>query len=144
MKFRRMMVVLVFIVAASMCSCSHKFTLFPRDGGEQGKGVANEIGKKVTITLGDKTYTGTYVYGGGSIGFVNSFGSAAAFSGTNTATAFGTGFGTTYMPGSGNGRVLAFSEDGDAIRCEFLYQSGGGLGVCEDNKGKLYDLQIHN
>lgn len=127
-----------------LAGCSHNFTMIPRDGGAIGTGVANEAGKKVTISLNDKTYTGQYVYGGGSVAFTNVFGSSTAYSGAGTATAYGSGFGTTYIPGSGNGRILATTEDGNAIRCEFQYSSGSGLGVCEDNAGKVYDLQIHN
>lgn len=135
-------IVLVFIIYLS--GCAHHFTLIPRDGKEKGQGVAQEVGKTVTITLNGKTYTGNYVYGGGSVAFFNTFGSATAYSGTKTATAFGSGFGTAYVPGSGNGRILATSPDGDVIRCEFLYSGGSGLGICQDNAEKEYDLQIHN
>jgi hypothetical protein len=140
----RFLCVMVVVISLLIGGCSHRLSLIPRHGGLNGEGIAEEAGKKVTITLNGKTYTGQYVYGDGGVAFTNTFGNATAYSGVGTATAYGSSFSTTYVPGSGNGRILATSTDGDAIRCEFQYSSGGGLGVCEDNAGELYDLQIHN
>lgn len=133
----------ILLVATVVSGCSHNLTLISRQGGGAGDGVAEELGKKVTINLNGKIYTGQYVFGGGTVAFTNSYGSAAAYSGAGTATAYGSGMSTTYMPGSGNGRVLATSADGDAIRCEFQYSSGNGIGVCTDNAENVYDLQIN-
>ena len=119
-----------------LTGCAHNLTLHPRDGSPSGQGVAQEAGKTVTINLNGKVYSGTYVYDGGKVATFQSYGSATAYSGTKSASAFGSGFGTAYVPGSGNGRVLATSTDGDAIRCEFEYSSGSGIGVCRDNAGK--------
>jgi len=137
-------ILVVLAIVVSVAGCTHNLTLIPRQGGEKGQGVAQEVGKTVTITVNGKTYTGNYVYGGGSVAFFNTYGSSTAYSGTRTATAYGSGFGTAYIPGSGNGRILVTSPDGDAIRCELQYSSGSGLGICQDNAGKEYDLQIHN
>ena len=134
----------ILVCVAFLGGCAHNLTLHPRDGGSIGQGVAQEAGKTVTITLNGRTYSGTYVYDGGRIATFQSYGSATVYSGARAATAFGSGFGSAYVPGSGNGRILATSNDGDAIRCEFQYSSGSGLGVCRDNAGKEYDLQIHN
>jgi len=142
MKIRSLISICLFVTIIS--GCSHNFTLIPRHDGGNGTGVAEELGKKVTISLDGRTYSGQYVYAGGSIAFTNKYGSATVYSKAGTATAFGSGFSTTYIPGSGNGRILATSIDGDSIRCEFQYSNGSGLGVCEDNAGKVYDLQIHN
>ena len=35
------------------------------------------------------------------------------------------------------------SPNGGSIRCEFNYQGSTGIGVCEDNANKLYDLLIN-
>ena len=137
-------IAMVLVTSIIFAGCAHNLTLIPRQGGEKGQGVAQETGKSVTITLNGKTYSGTYVYSGGSVAYSNTFGTSTAYSGTKTATAFGSGFGTTYIPGSGNGRILAISPDGDAIRCELQYSSGSGLGICQDNAGNEYDLLIHN
>lgn len=127
------------------CGCAYQLTLIPQAGGEKGEGVANEAGRVVNITLRGKTYTGRYVYGGEpGLAFTSSIATGTAISGGAMTTATGTGFGvTTYVPGSGNGRILVHSEDGDALRCEFMYSEGSGLGLCEDNAKQLYDLIIH-
>lgn len=114
-----------------LAACAHQLELYPRGQGATGTGVANESGKTITISLNGKTYLGNYVYAGdaASLGLVTTSGSPAL------ATAVGTGGGTA-------GRILARADDGDSIRCEFLYADGGGLGVCEDNQGIKYDLVI--
>ncbi len=93
----------------------------------------------ISIQLAGKTYTGRWVYapGGGSIGF----GTASAFSGTQSATATSTFVG---LPTGGNGSVLASAPDGSTLRCAFEYSEWGstGVGVCQDGKGEVYDLQI--
>lgn len=123
----------VALVGFLLTGCSHNLSLHSRDGSPSGQGVAQEAGKTITINLNGKVYSGTYVRDGGKVAIFQSY-----------SGAFGSGFGTAYVPGSGNGRVLATSADGDAIRCEFLYSSGSGIGVCHDNSGKDYDLLIHN
>ena len=138
------MTVIAVAIAVTLSGCAHKFSIFPRNGSGKGTGEASDFGRELTINMNGKTYRGTYVYGGGSVAVTNSFGSATAFSGSQSVYAYGSGSSTTFIPGSGKGQLLAFSDDGDAIRCNFNYQSSSGIGVCEDNKGNLYDLQIHN
>ncbi len=127
-----------------LCGCSHNLMLYPRDGSQIGNGIAQEIGKKITINLNAKTYQGTYVHDGVKVSSYQSYGSATAYSGGRSATAYGSGFGTAYTPGTGNGRLFATSADGTSINCEFNYSNGSGLGVCNDNSGKVYDLVIAN
>lgn len=133
----------VALVSFLLTGCAHNLSLHSRDGSPSGQGVAQEVGKTVTINLNGKVYSGTYVHDGGKVATFQSYSNATAYSGTKSASAFGSSFGTAYVPGSGNGRVLATSADGDAIRCEFQYSSGSGIGVCRDNSGKDYDLLIH-
>jgi hypothetical protein len=101
--------------------------------------VTGRGGGDIQISLGGKTYTGTWVYvaNGGAIGF----GTASAVSGLATATATGT---MLAMPTGGGGTILASAGDGSTLRCDYQYNSMGatGLGVCQDNKGGVYDLQI--
>ena len=131
---------LVLVLALS--GCSHQLTMYPVGGGTLGQGVAEESGKRVTINLNGTTYTGTYVHDGGSVAAFQSYGTATGFSGSKTATATGNSFGSMYVPGSGNGRIIASSASGNSIRCEFQYVSGSGIGTCRDGAGKEYDLQI--
>jgi hypothetical protein len=126
-----------------IAGCAHEFTLHPRQGGERGTGVATTSDRTVTITLDGKTSKGTYIFDGGNVVISTTTGSATAYSGARSATALGSGQTSTYIPGSGNGRILAIATDGDAIRCEFQFSRGSGLGLCHDNAGKGYDMLIH-
>jgi hypothetical protein len=49
------------------------------------------------------------------------------------------------LPTGGGGTVLAWDGNGSTLRCEFQDNQFGatGIGVCQDNKGGIYDLQIH-
>ena len=138
------LVTFLFIVTG----CMHDLSIVQRDGGPIGIGQANESGKKVEINLNGKTYRGTYVHGGGSAIFTSSSvtisGIASGAGGSGIYSGSTSSFGSGYVEGSGNGKMLVLAEDGDALRCEFLYKGGSGLGVCQDNEGELYDLIIHN
>jgi len=93
----------------------------------------------MTLTLGAKTYAGRWVYvsGPGSVSVV----STTAFSGTQSASALGTGIG---MPTSNHGSIVMSAPGGGSFRCVFDYSqwSNSGVGECQDEAGELYDLQI--
>ena len=125
-----------------LIGCAHQLELISRDNSGNGTGNAQEAGKQITINVSGKTYRGTYVYDGGRAVTTVSSANATAYSGSRTAHAYGNGFSSTYIPGSGNGRILATSGD-DSIRCDFTYEHGSGIGYCQDNSGKEYDLLIH-
>jgi hypothetical protein len=44
---------------------------------------------------------------------------------------------------SGQGSALLRAEDGSRLHCEFTADHFSGYGTCEDDKKKIYDLQIH-
>lgn len=134
---------ILLVLLLALAGCTHQISLIPRDGGQAGSGEANESGKKVTINLSGRTYLGTYVYDGGSVITTQSYGTTQAVSGAARATAFTNGTASSYVPGSGNGKILAFSG-GDSLRCDFQYSGGTGIGICTDNAGKQYDLLIAN
>lgn len=122
------------ILAAMLSGCSYNLSLMARNSGKTGSGTATRPGNDVTIVADGITYKGKFSYTTG--GFV---GTSTAFAGsaTGTATAFG-------ASGQSNGNILARSDDGKGIRCQFNYSgwSSGGLGVCQDDGGTVYDLQI--
>jgi hypothetical protein len=115
-----------------------------RTTGETGSSVVGtgigSHGGDIQIALAGKTYSGTWVYvsDGGAVAFSNGF----ATSGLATATATGT---IAALPTGGGGTILASAGDGSTLRCQFQYNQLGasGIGVCQDNKGGSYDLQIH-
>lgn len=93
----------------------------------------------IAIALNGKTYTGRWIYmaGGGSIGI----GSATAFSGNQTTTATGT---MIAAPIQGNGSIIASAPDGSTLHCSYNYSqwNASGVGICQDNKNDIFDLQI--
>jgi hypothetical protein len=121
---------------------SHNLTFVGRENGVQGSATipGGTRSGDVEISLGEKTYKGTWVYvaDGGSVGF----GSGTAFSGTASASVTATALA---MSTAGGGTILASSGDGSTLRCQFSYNQMGqtGVGLCEDNHKALYDLQIH-
>jgi hypothetical protein len=96
-------------------------------------------GGPITITLGGKVFQGRWIYvqGGGSVGLET----ASAFSGTQSATASGMFIG---LPTGGNGTVIATAADKSTLKCSFYFSEWDlkGTGVCQDNQGETYDLQI--
>lgn len=97
-------------------------------------GIAKQIDKSVTVTLGDETYSGHYVYVQGG-----SFSLGTAFGGGQTAT--GSAIGVSAV---GNGNVLAQSADGHNLRCVFTFSgwTQQGTGECLTDAGAPYDMQI--
>ena len=109
--------------------CAYHLTIYPRDGGSLGSGVAQLSGERVTISLKEKTYTGTYVLGTSYSGWGPGFrGTTRYFSELNGS----------------NGRLFATAKDGDSIRCEYQYDGISGVGTCEDKAGNMYDMVIKN
>lgn len=123
----------MLLLTLILAGCAHDLSVISKVGGQDGKGVAEESGKKVSLLLEGKVFEGFYVFDEGA--------STNAYSG---APSSGTVKGAAYVPGSGNGRIVATSDDGDVIRCEFAWKSGGGLGACTDSNERNFDLIIHN
>jgi hypothetical protein len=124
------------------CVTSHSFYLMGRTSGMTGSGVVPANGRgggDIAISLGGKVYKGRWVYmeAGGSVGFSTT----TAFSGAQSATAIGT---FAALPTGGNGSISAAAPDGTVLRCAFDFSEWNlkGVGVCQDNHGEIYDLQI--
>jgi hypothetical protein len=132
-----------FLALFVLAGCTHQFALMPRDGGHSGSGEANESGKEININLNGRAYIGTYVYDGGKFITTHASGITQGYAGGLNATASYTGVASTFVPGSGNGKIVATS-DGDTLRCDFQYSNGSGIGICNDKAGKQYDLLILN
>ena len=134
MQFSKLgLMALVFIISG----CSHQLALYSSNG-ENGRGVANESGKTVTIELSGKTYRGNYVYSSGGVGISTGIGSGNIGGSTIQMS----NIGTTYAVGSGDGRIFVRSNDNLSIKCEFKYADGSGLGICQRSDGKMFDLVI--
>jgi hypothetical protein len=133
------------LLALTLSGCitlSHDFYLMGRTSGVTGSATVpanGQHGGPITITLGKRVFQGRWVYAesGGAAGIAT----ATGYSGAHTATATGTAVG---LPTGGNGTVLAAAADGTTLRCTFYFSEWNlkGTGVCQDNKGETYDLQI--
>lgn len=119
------------ILVAALTGCAYQLNLQQRGGGAFGAGTASN--GNVEIQVGQRTFRGQYVYASAS--------STTSFFGTANRRAFNT-FGTTTS--GGNGNIIARSQDGVGLRCQFNYSetSSQGLGECVDDAGATYDLQI--
>jgi len=108
---------LVTLITIFLVGCSSNLTITGRDNGVRGEGVStgwNGSGT-LTVNLNNKIYVGDWVMAGSSL-------SAA---------------------GSATGTALLNSQDGGRLRCEFTFSYPVGYGTCEDEKKKIYDVQIH-
>lgn len=113
---------------------TYDLTLMPRGAGAMAHGVAKQIDKSVTITLGDETFAGKYVYvQGGAFSLASGMSGGQAFAGNAVG-----------VSAVGNGNVLAQSVDGHNLRCVFTFSgwTQQGTGVCLTDSGTAYDLQI--
>ena len=142
MKFHQ--ILLIGFIAALLCGCERNLYLVDRKSGTTAHTTVTrgpgQFSGDLEITIEEKTYRGRWVAmaQGGTVGFSN----AVAFSGLQSATAFGTFAGA---PMQANGTILASAADGSQLRCEYNYNDWGhtGVGVCQNSKGKIYDLQIN-
>ena len=138
----RIALALTVLVLLTGCTTTHEFYLVARGSGAIGSGTVPANGRHggpISITLGEKVFEGRWVYvqAGGSAGFAT----ATAISGTHSANASGVFLG---LPTGGNGTVIATAADRSTLRCTFYFSEWDlrGAGVCQDNKGETYDLQI--
>lgn len=131
----------------SGCAATYQLTLMPRTTGKlyYGEAVEQSAGgqAQVTITIEDKTYTGTWIPTTPD----RTTGTVAAGVGFGTRHG-GIGFGTAPVvvdnPSGGESKALLQAADGSGLRCDFKGTSSGrsGGGTCTDDKGLIYDVQI--
>ena len=136
---------LTVVVAAGLlaggCATSYDLKLMPRDSGTVYSGIAENRGGgegRISVTIENKTYNGTWVEAvpHRSTGFVTGgFGRWGRFGGFGSTV-------TIENPGGGIAKALLNAADGSGLRCDF--QSGGwhGGGLCRDDRGREYDVQI--
>lgn len=99
-------------------------------GGQVYKGTFNKVGRTMTAVIDGRTYRGSYV-----LQRTVGFGVGTAFSGGTIATGFGSTSST-----SNNARATLISDDGKALRCEFMAGFMEASGICQDTDGRTYDM----
>ena len=134
--------ILIAALALAGCASTYQLTVMPRDSGKIYTGIAEDAGNgegRISITLEDKTYTGTWVetqpsqatgYVTGGLGW-----------GWRGRGGLGT-FITIDNPQGGESKALLTAPDGSGLRCDFKSGQGRGGGVCHDDKGRAYDVQV--
>jgi len=128
---------------AALSGCAHTLYVLGPTPELTGKTTVTttpgQSGGSITLVLGGETYTGRWVYmRGGSF----SLASMTATNGLRTVSATGSAMDISAV---GSGTLIMSAPDGSHLRCVFNYSgwSSSGLGVCEDDKGRRYDLQIN-
>jgi len=135
---------LAFALALAGCASTYNLTLMPRDSGRTYTGTLEEVTRgegKISVTIEGKAYSGTWVQ------------SASAYSQGWITGGLGLGFGrrgwgglgTSIVldnPQGGEAKALLSAADGAGLRCDFRSSHERGGGVCRDDKGKEYDVQI--
>jgi hypothetical protein len=133
------------LLLGGCATTSTQLTLMPRDSGKLYAGYADGASGyegRVSITIEDKTYNGTWVtvvsdrYNGwvsGGMGY-----------GRRGWSGWGVGAGTYQVdnPNGGEAKALLNAADGSGLRCDFRGSWGQGGGVCRDDRGREYDVQM--
>jgi hypothetical protein len=146
------LITLVAALALAGCATTYNYdlALMPRDSGKVYTGTADDAGGsegRISITIEGKTYNGTWLemqpstatgyvsggygwgWGGGRRGGYGGYGSLGTFV-------------TMDNPQGSESKALLTAADGSGLRCDFKGGQGGGGGVCRDDKGREYDVQV--
>ena len=123
------------------CATTYQLSVMPRDSGKMYSGTATEHANgeaSLTIAIEGKTYSGTWVptVPDRTHGFVvGGFGFGRRGGGLGTIIAMDN-------PQGGEAKALLSASDGSGLRCDFKSGQGHGGGVCKDDRGKEYDVQL--
>ena len=133
---------LALALALGGCAATYDLTLMPRDSGKLTYGTAQDLGNgqaTVSITVGDRIYTGTWVQV--TADHTTSYIGASSW-GWNGWGPYGE---VNHSYGDAVAKALLQAPDGSGMRCD-LYglTAGSGTGKCIDDKGLVYDVQIRS
>ena len=135
-------------LALGGCASTYQLTLMPRDSGKTYAGVLEESARgegKVSVNIEGKAYAGTWVQSAPaySQGWVHG-GIGGGWSWWGWRHGWG-GLGTTITidnPQGGEAKALLTAADGSGLRCDFRSSRASGGGLCRDDRGKEYDVQM--
>ena len=141
---------LVLISVAVLSGCAAQLTFIDRTDGSIHLGTSGSTassGGEASVMIAGVLYKGPWVYsargGGYSIG--NAFGSATVVMPSGTSTAFGAASSTALIASAqGNGLINLRADNGTFMRCIFSFNSlsSSGIGQCQRNDGREFDLTI--
>lgn len=148
---RRTCLPFVLVAAAALTGCAAKLQIIDRNTGQvhQGEtiGSASRGSGEAQAVIDGTPYRGPWIYSakGGSYSLITGTTSATAFSGGRMATATGTGMAQAFnIPAQGSGLITLRADDSQFIRCVFDFNewTNTGIGQCQRNDGRAYDLAI--
>ena len=124
------------------CATTYQVTLMPRDSGKLYSGSATDdsVGEgKMSVTIEGKAYNGTWVATEPerATGYV----SGGWAWGRRPFWALGSTV-TVENPHGARAKALLTAADGSGVRCDLRSGHGRGGGVCKDDRGKDYDVQL--
>jgi hypothetical protein len=130
------------VLALQGCASTYQLSLMPRDSGKLYSGTAEENvhGEgRISIDIEGKRYEGTWVQMAPerTHGFV--------MGGLGWGRRAHGGLGTMFSidnPGGAEAKALLTAADGSGLRCDFRSGFGRGGGVCRDDRGREYDVQM--
>lgn len=142
----RNLVAVAALALLAGCTSTYTLTLMPRNSGVTYTGEAverNSTEADVVVAIESTIYTGTWVYTQAdrsyvSGGFGLGFGSHGGFGSVGVGTV------AVDNPYGQEAKALLKAADGSGLRCDFrgMIQGRGGAGICQDDKGLVYDVQI--
>ena len=127
------------VLTLAGCATSYELTVMPQDSGKLYSGTADENANgegRISITIEGKTYSGTWIETQPSqtTGYVSGgFGLRRGGLGS---------FVTMDNPQGSESKALLTAPDGSGLRCDFRAGQGRGGGMCRDDKGRMYDVQV--
>jgi len=125
------------------CASTVQLTLMPRDSGKLYYGTADGSGEegRIAITIEDKAYAGTWVQTTPTrtTGYVTG---GVGGGGYGWRGGWGLGGYTVDNPHGGEAKALLAAPDGSGLRCELRGSWSRGGGLCRDDRGREYDVQI--
>ena len=138
----RIVVTVIAALALTGCATTYQMSLMPRDSGKIYSGVVTDTGAgqgPISVTIEGKTYNGSWVqstpdrttaYVTGGFGW-----GRRGFGGLGSLI-------TIDNPNGAEGKALLTSSDGAGLRCDFRSGHSTGGGVCRDDRGREYDVQM--
>lgn len=138
----RNLAILAAALALTGCASTYQLSLMPRDSGKMYEGLVHDNGRgegPMSVTIEGKAYNGTWVqttpdrttaYVSGGFGF-----GRRGWGGLGSIV-------TVDNPHGSEAKALLSSSDGAGLRCDFKSGEGRGGGICRDDRGREYDVQM--
>jgi hypothetical protein len=136
--------VTILALALSGCATTYQLTLMPHDSGKTYSGTMDSLSSgqgRISVAIEGKTYNGTWVEAvpAYTTGWVSG---GVGYGYRGWGGWGGMGSFTVDNPSGGTAKALLTAGDGSGLRCDFQGTRYGGGGMCRDDAGKAYDVQM--